>query len=55
MVNNLLGEVSNTEEVIEAIAKYSKTTRVFTLGIDAASKHLVNGMAHAGTKKYSGK
>lgn len=36
------------EEVLQAIARHSNNTRVFTLGVDTASQGLVKGMADAG-------
>jgi hypothetical protein len=43
------GEVSNTQDCIDAVRKHAQTTRVFTFGIGAgADRKLVEGMAKAG-------
>jgi hypothetical protein len=42
------GEVSNTAHCIEAVKKHARTTRVFTFGIQGASRALIEGMAKAG-------
>lgn len=49
------GQVSNTEQVIEACRRNAHNSRVFTVGIgDEVSRHLVEGMARgtAGTAEF---